>query len=164
MSCQRSPPTVVCSRRWEPAGGGKLGRGCQHSCHSLVKTMRCWWAAAAARLLTLARRHQLSDYIHRRNGNGLIKNFDFNHQGALTSRSWSRSDRGVTVTIIDHSNNPTSTALLGRCDWLRIVKRLAAKVSKFTKLTSNCSNWLSNTYNYDCYYYYGGWGLRAHIT
>jgi len=30
------------------------------------------------------------------NSNGLIKNFDFNHQGALTSLSWSRPDRGTT--------------------------------------------------------------------
>jgi len=41
------------------------------------------------------------------NGNGLIKNFDFSHQGALIAiRSWR------VVTIIDHSTDPTSTALV----------------------------------------------------
>ena len=63
--------------------------------------MRCWWAAAAARLLTLARRHQLSDYTHTaldvshtkcarlvtdaQRQRPDKKNFDFNNQGALTS-------------------------------------------------------------------------------
>ena len=45
--------------RWEWGG-----RHDQHVCHSLVKVLHCWWAPSAASLLTLARRHQLSDYTH----------------------------------------------------------------------------------------------------
>jgi len=37
-----------------------------------------------------------------------LSTLDFIHEGALTSRS----DRGHDVTIIDHSNDPTSTALI----------------------------------------------------
>jgi len=60
MSCQRSPPTVVCSMRMR--SGGDV----TSMCHSLVKALQCWWAPAAASLSTLARRHQLSDYTHGR--------------------------------------------------------------------------------------------------
>ena len=110
MSCQWSPPTVVCSRRMRAGGNG--GRHDQHSCEGLVKALQCWWAPAAASLSTLARRHQLSDYTHGRSTSHtkcarLVtdaqrqrpdKKTDFNHQGALTSRSQSRSDRGVTMS------------------------------------------------------------------
>jgi len=40
------------------------GRRDQHRCHSLVKTLQCWWAPAAASLSALARQHQLLDYTH----------------------------------------------------------------------------------------------------
>jgi len=65
MSCQHSPPTVVCGRRMR-AGRNGGGRRDQYRCHSLVKALQCWWAPAAASLSTLARRHQLSDYTHGR--------------------------------------------------------------------------------------------------
>ena len=64
VSCQRSPPTVVCSRRMRAGGNG--GKGCQHRCHCLVKALQCWWAPAAASLSALARRYQLSDYTYGR--------------------------------------------------------------------------------------------------
>jgi len=54
MSC--SPPTVVCSRRMRADGNGGQGRHEQYRCHSLTKVLQCWWAPAAASLLTLARR------------------------------------------------------------------------------------------------------------
>jgi len=109
------PPTVVCSRsiqvgrnvigvggeRWTSTGTGVCVT------HSVEKSFlaQCWWAPGVSSLqhwpgdisyqITLMAATSQWGKSSLAVVNGLIKNFNFIHQGALRSRSWSRSDRGV---------------------------------------------------------------------
>ena len=112
------PPTVVCSRSMQAGrdGSGVGGERCDQQfststgvcvTHSVEKSLhgvggllqlQAYNIGQTTPAIRLHSRPLLVQWEKSSLAvvNGLIKNFDFIHQGALTSQSWSRSDRGVT--------------------------------------------------------------------
>jgi len=133
LSCQRSPPTVVCSRRMRANGNGGQVRRDQHRCHSLVKALfvgSCSCKPISTGQTTSAIR------LHSRplQQTDAATDLDVSHTKCASletdaQQQWPDKKtvilitRGTDVatmiairswrdvTIIDHSNDPTSTAL-----------------------------------------------------